>query len=107
MDIITDDVVTAKKEHRCSFCGKTIVPGERYRNQFIADGGDSYTWKSCLPCERFVEKFNVQEGCWDEGITQMDFQDSVIELWREQFPLEDVKQTKTWQKVLRLLEGKI
>ncbi len=55
-----DEEPTARKEHKCCECGKTIKTGEKY-SYFVGLWGDDYyygcgdqfnTFKTCLECEK-------------------------------------------------------
>ena len=47
---ISDKWRTARKEHRCNFCGCIIRPGERYKLSVLFDG-EIYEWKSHAKCD--------------------------------------------------------
>lgn len=42
---------TARKEHKCEFCGKPIVKGDDYQVVFIADSGTGYSYKMHTFCD--------------------------------------------------------
>lgn len=46
----TETKRTARKEHRCSCCHKTITPGEEYYVHFSVFEGKATTGKICLAC---------------------------------------------------------
>jgi len=58
MCMIGDDFVemlrstdpTARKEHRCAECGRTIGVGEQYRNEVYVFDGEMSTHKTCRHC---------------------------------------------------------
>lgn len=41
---------TARAEHKCGCCGRTIRKGERYRRGVGLDG-TAWTWKECAHCD--------------------------------------------------------
>jgi len=82
MDILTNKIVKARKEHKCDYCGKTIEVEEQYRTAFLADGGDSWTWDNCLECEAFVDKFKLSGD--GEGLSTMMFEDAVYDECQKQ-----------------------
>ena len=50
MIVISDVLIkSARSEHICSLCGRTIRAGESYRKARII-GDDPYTWKQCAHC---------------------------------------------------------
>ena len=60
---------TARKEHTCHMCSRTIGKGETYRRQgYVFDGRRSHT-KVCEQCAYFAEAlfksgFESEEGGW-------------------------------------------
>lgn len=53
----------ARKEHRCSDCGRIIRPGETYRRGVGFESGQVYsTWKDCAHCEYVLNEYDV---AWD------------------------------------------
>ena len=55
MTFYTNTFPTARAEHRCEDCGRTIRRGERYRRGFGADGGTAWTWKECEHCHWLIQ----------------------------------------------------
>lgn len=49
MLILDDETPRARIEHRCSCCGRTIAPGERYHRQRII-GDYPYVYRCCEHC---------------------------------------------------------
>lgn len=43
---------TARKRHVCDSCCGRIDPGADYYRCFVADGGESWTWKAHAECHR-------------------------------------------------------
>lgn len=50
-EFIVDAWRHARKAHRCEECGKTIVPGERYRYVMGKQDGDVWQAKCCEHCD--------------------------------------------------------
>lgn len=46
----SEGTVTARKQHKCGDCGRTIEPGTQYVKTAGAVYGDFWTWKSCRHC---------------------------------------------------------
>jgi len=83
MDILKDNIVTAKKQHKCNYCYSVINQGDKYRNTFIVNSGDSYEFKSHISCDKLVEKLNLYKDCVDEGVTDDLFQEVVVDRYKE------------------------
>ena len=68
-DFFNQKYVTAKKIHKCEFCGKEIQPGERYSYENGVFEGDFFTRKLCPECNsmlnRFCEENEYGEFSWD------------------------------------------
>ena len=53
----------ARKEHKCSDCGRVIRPGETYRRGVGFEGGALYSsWKDCRHCEFVLNEYDL---AWD------------------------------------------
>ena len=65
--------LTAKKEHKCIYCGKKILIGERYHRETGTFEGDFNDYCLCELCKPVVMKYD--EG---EELSSL-FQNSVIE----------------------------
>lgn len=48
--VIDQAIRKARKEHKCSNCGRTILPGERYRRHVQVDGREMMTFSDCKEC---------------------------------------------------------
>lgn len=82
MSLITSTYRKARKEHTCSYCGRTIKAGDTYLADNIADNGTVYNWKTCKQCEQLLEKYPLYDYTGD-GIDCWDFFDHVQELCNE------------------------
>ncbi|WP_238368862.1 hypothetical protein [Mesobacterium pallidum] len=52
----------ARKSHRCDSCMREIEVGTVYRRARCVDGGEAWTWKTHLACQR------AGEILWDHDI---------------------------------------
>lgn len=50
VNIIRESDPTARKEHKCCECGRTIKIGEEYHYEFGVLAGDKCTYKTCSGC---------------------------------------------------------
>lgn len=59
----------AKKDHRCSECGRTIEPSETYEYVRGKWNGDFDTFKTCPRCLALLEwvQAHVPCFCWEHG----------------------------------------
>ncbi len=79
---LTHKDVTARKEHRCDWCGEVIHKGEKYHYESFIFDGDFCDWHSHLACSRVVS------AIWDyadpdEGMSADQFDESCYEVCRK------------------------
>jgi len=79
IDVIADVVKTARKNHRCDYCGGNIQKGEMYSYQKSVFDGTFYEWRAHLACTR------VAFAIWDyvdpyEGMSDQEFMDGCQEV---------------------------
>lgn len=69
MDIISDKVVTTRKDHRCSACDRKFPKGTKMRTQVNTYDGIQ-TWRECPTCHvllsEFRDRFDDEYG-WVPG----------------------------------------
>lgn len=78
MELLEKTTPTARKDHRCDFCGGVIQKGEKYERQSIANDGSVYTWKSHKVCNDIADE--IQDR-YSEGVTADYFQEQVDDLY--------------------------
>jgi len=71
MEILSTHYPTAKKDHKCSYCGFKILTGEQYIYTPIKGDG-FYVWKSHFNCQILAETLHMFNDC-NEGVTGNDF----------------------------------
>ena len=49
-EFATDKIVTARKQHKCDECNRTIEKGERYERVTGKWDGEFYTFRTCSDC---------------------------------------------------------
>lgn len=59
---------TARKEHKCMYCGGTINVGEKYERQTNIYDGQIYDWVCHLECQKVTELLNMFDNDYGEGI---------------------------------------
>jgi hypothetical protein len=91
--MVWDRIQSARKVHRCTECGRSIQPGERYRSQGSKDGGDFYAMKFCQPCAVKLEVVVTEPGVDACDVTTLELHDQVSEMAR----------SSGWRKVRALL----
>lgn len=73
------EIVTARKEHVCDWCGGKISVGERYScGVFKID--DIYSWKNHLKCGELVSVLKMKG---DYGVSGTDFEGYIKEEFNE------------------------
>lgn len=60
--VIGSGTQVARKAHYCDSCGREIAIGTTYQRSRCVDGGEAWTWKSHLACQR------AGKILWDRGI---------------------------------------
>ena len=80
VEIISDSMVTARKEHTCSFCGLPIKNKAKYNRAVIKESGNIYVWKSHKSCMDLAQNI---EDC-DDGVSQYEFNAFVCNCIEEQ-----------------------
>lgn len=54
MEFYNEKIVTARTEHKCECCGKTIAVGEKYCRQNGKWEGDFFSRAYCITCDGVV-----------------------------------------------------
>lgn len=72
---------TARKQHQCSICYRTIYPGEKYLRGCGFGEGTAWTWKECAHCEAFL--FQCPGIYMDETYGRDDFSEYEPRSWQE------------------------
>jgi hypothetical protein len=107
MQILSETTPTAKKKHRCSFCGQPINPGEKYELQFIVNDGDAFAWKAHPSCSELASKLDMYRQCDEEGVTEEDFYEIVCSEYRNITGSQSRDDGKTWTEALEFVKEKI
>ena len=57
MDILSDNVVKTRKEHRCDACCRKFQKGTQMRTQVVVDSGQIGTYRTCPTCTELLSKY--------------------------------------------------
>ena len=61
-DILRWETVKTRKDHKCELCGRIIQKSSSMIAAAWADGGEAYSLRFCIPCERYwKEALNGEE----------------------------------------------
>lgn len=98
--------VTAVKEHRCNFCNEKIRKGEKYTTSTHKYDGEIYSWKTHNSCQKIASRLNMYRECYDEGLTQEHFQETIreeyMDIMRLMMTIED---RKKYSEIFAQLDG--
>ena len=56
MDILSDKIVTTRKKHRCSACGRVFEKGTKMQTQVNTSDGIQ-VWRACPTCQILTSKY--------------------------------------------------
>lgn len=56
---------TARKEHKCEYCGGIIHVGEKYDRQTNVFDGHIYDWICHIECTQLACELDMFDGCYD------------------------------------------
>jgi len=80
METLKNKIRTARKSHKCMWCGELIPKGERYYCSTNKDEDTLYQWKNHLHCMELAEKLNMFDSySATDGITEEMFKEFVSE----------------------------
>ena len=84
IEILKTLTPTARKEHRCMFCGSVIPVGERYRRDTIKYDGDVYDWICHEDCVKVAHLLDMYDNV-DDGLDGCMFQEYLSEYLYEHY----------------------
>lgn len=86
--LLSEKIHKARKPHQCSACFRQIVAGEKYKNQFIVDSDERWSFKTCELCQYIIDEHKeiiadddgeIWEGCIKEaGFSQEEMDNFII-----------------------------
>ena len=80
-DAFTEKIRTARKEHRCGECYRTIMPGEKYEYVSGIWEGRPDNYKTCMDCLSLRETFFdswIYMNLWDDFYNEFNYAVSVV-----------------------------
>lgn len=97
MGTLSNSTPTARKEHKCEFCGGIIAIGEKYEKQTFIHDGYIYDWICHCKCSELASELNMYDDC-DDGLDSDGFIESLRDYVYENHyddELDDI--AKDWQ----------
>ena len=76
MDILSDKIVTTRKQHRCNACGRLFEKGTKMRTQVNTLDGIQ-TWRECPTCNKLLTKHrkhfedDYDHVCYDSCVNEV------------------------------------
>jgi len=85
---------TARKQHVCGECRRTIEPGDEYRRIFYVYEGDASAHKMCERCADLDDSLAALGFCWAMG----ELREAHLEYIQEYVPFtwSDDEETQLW-----------
>ena len=75
---LNESYPTARKEHKCMWCGGTIKVGEKYERQTLKYDSQIYDWVCHFECRKITGLLNMFDYDYDgDGINENDFQECI------------------------------
>jgi hypothetical protein len=90
---------TARTQHRCDLCGRTIRPGEKYHRMAGMDGLTAWTHRECRHCA-------FLRGIAHEATGEFEFHDDLIVEW-EPTTVAGVRLKALWRKKWQRADGSL
>lgn len=69
MQQLSSVLYVARKEHRCSLCGRMIRVGEQYGRQTNIGDDGLHVWKECGHCRVLANLLDLIDCCDEDGYT--------------------------------------
>ncbi len=89
VQVLSQSHPTARKEHRCMYCGGVIHKGEKYQRSTNLYNGTVYDWVTHDKCEEIAELLDMYRRTWDDGLTADGFGEFVWDAICDFFPDSD------------------
>ena len=96
--VISEANYTARKDHRCTECGRAICIGEAYRRETIVFEHARSTWKTCLHCQRVRDWLSVECGGWAFGEIEEDIHEHAESGYGMRVKMMAVGMDRKWQR---------
>lgn len=69
-DFQSDEIITARKQHKCCECSGVITPGEKYKRYFGVWDGDFSQYRMCIECSGTFSWLDAELRAGPFGINQ-------------------------------------
>jgi hypothetical protein len=79
VNLLTDEMRTARKEHRCHECRRAILPGEKYSYESGVFDGRFCQYKTCAHCEVVKSWLAGECGGYIYGMVEEDIHEHASE----------------------------
>lgn len=80
IEVISDKIVTARKEYYCELCISKIKKGQKYRTQFNKCFGDVGTFRAHIEC---CELAHIIVKADEDGINEDNFKEAMTDYIRK------------------------
>ena len=57
LELYNSYIRTARKPHKCEYCEKEIIAGEKYSSESGKFEGDFFTRELCIPCRKMLDAY--------------------------------------------------
>ena len=81
-----EEIVTARKQHRCCECGSSIVPRQQYQRASGRNRGGVFTAKTCTVCVEIRAAFVC--GSWIFGDLWLSMREEMFPVWKRLGPYD-------------------
>lgn len=99
MEVLRNTTPTARKEHKCEFCGGMIAIGEKYERQTNNYDGQLYDWVCHCECSQVASfMLRMYDECDDNGLNDDAFIENLNQYVYDNHYDEEIDDiAKDWQ----------
>lgn len=92
-EFYSEQIVTARKAHRCCECAETIQPGAKYERASGKSDGRIWTVASCALCAEIRGAFVC--GSWQFGQLWESIEETLFPIWDTSGPIDCLAKLET------------